>query len=272
MNLTFLGGAGTVTGSKHLLTFGDKHVLIDCGLFQGIKEQRLLNWKQLPIDVSAIDSVILTHAHLDHCGYLPLLIQQGFRGRILCSEPTAELTKVVLLDAAKIEEEDAEHANHHGYSKHRPALPLYTVKDARAVLDRFQILPIDQWHPIAQGKAKIRLSPSGHIMGSTFVEVKIADRIIAFSGDLGREHPITLHPRRTLDRADCLVIESTYGDRQHPSEDPKNRLCEIINQTILRSGTVVIPAFAIGRTQDILYLIASLKEAKKNTECPCLCR
>lgn len=268
MKLTFLGGSGTVTGSKHLLTFGDKHVLIDCGLFQGVKEQRLLNWKQLPVDVSAIDSVILTHAHLDHCGYLPLLLQQGFRGRILCSEPTAELTKVVLLDAAKIEEEDADHANTHGYSKHEPALPLFTVEDAKSVCERLQVLPIDQWHPIAQGRAKVRLSPSGHIVGSTFVEVKIGDRIVVFSGDLGRENPITLHSRRTLDRADVLVIESTYGDRQHPAEDPMSRLCEIITHTVLRSGSVIIPAFAIGRTQDILFLIASLKAEKRIPNIP----
>lgn len=194
LSLTFLGGAGTVTGSKHLLTTGTHKVLIDCGLFQGLKEQRLLNWKPLPLDVSTLSAVILTHAHLDHTGYLPLLFKQGFRGPIYCSEPTAELAKLILLDAAKIQEEDAEHANREGYSKHKPALPLYRASDAEAVFQLFKTFAPNQWHSILSDQIKVNLTNSGHILGSTFVELETQGKTFVFSGDLGRASPITLNP------------------------------------------------------------------------------
>ena len=268
MSLTFLGGAGTVTGSKHLLTIGKKKVLIDCGLFQGIKEQRLLNWRPLPIEAKSIDAVILTHAHLDHTGYLPLLVKQGFRGPIYCSEPTAELTKLILLDAAKIQEEDAAHANQQGYSKHKPALPLYRVDDAEAVFGLLQTLVPDRWHSILSDQAEVNLTNSGHILGSTFVEIQAGGRSFVFSGDLGRANPITLKPRATLREADYLVIESTYGDRCHSKEPPIESLAKLINETLGRGGQVLIPTFAIGRTQDILHLIAQLKASHRIPKVP----
>lgn len=266
-SITFLGGAGTVTGSKHLLSFNGNKILIDCGLFQGLKEHRLLNWQPFPIDPTTIDAVALTHAHLDHCGYLPLLVKQGFRGPIYCSAPTADLARIVLTDAAALEEEDAERANHFGYSKHRPALPLFTKSDAEAVFPLFKDIECGHWIAL-DGDARLRLSNSGHILGSTFIEFQIAGRRVVFSGDLGREHPVTVLPRRALAEADCLVVESTYGDRCHGSGDALESLYGIINKTLLRSGHIIIPAFAIGRTQDILHLIALLKTEKRIPNVP----
>ncbi|HTL12823.1 MAG TPA: MBL fold metallo-hydrolase [Bdellovibrionota bacterium] len=268
LKLTFLGGAGTVTGSKHLLTAGQRRVLIDCGLFQGAKEQRLLNWSPLSIDAKTIAAVILTHAHLDHTGYLPLLIKQGFRGPIYCSEPTSELTKLVLLDSAKIQEEEAEHANREGYSKHKPALPLYRTADAEAVFPFFETRSPGSWHPILSGEARMRLQNSGHILGSTFVEIEARSERVVFSGDLGRAHPLTLNPRELIEEADSLVLESTYGDRCHPKEPPGETLAKIIDQTLDVDGQILIPTFAIGRTQDILHLIASLKAAQRIPDLP----
>lgn len=268
LSLTFLGAAGTVTGSKHLLNIGSKKVLIDCGLFQGVKEERLLNWAPLPVNAQSIDAVTLTHAHLDHTGYLPLLVKQGFHGPIYCSEPTAELTKLVLLDAARIQEEDAEYANREGYSKHKPALPLYRVIDAVAVFSLFQTLPPEQWHSILENQVKINLTNSGHILGSTFVEIQGAGRSFVFTGDLGRPHPPTLKPRALLRDADYLIVESTYGDRCHPKEPSINALARLINETFRRGGQVLIPTFAIGRTQDILHLIAELKSSHQIPDVP----
>lgn len=259
VTISFLGAAGQVTGSKHLLSVDGTRVLIDCGLFQGLKEDRQRNWEPFQVDPREIDAVILTHAHLDHCGYLPVLVKNGFRGPIYCSEPTAELAKVVLEDSASIEEEEADHANQHGYSKHRPALPLYTVADAERVFEKFEVLDVGHWVKIADDRMKIRLSSSGHILGSTFVEIRVLNKLIVFSGDIGREHPICMRPREILEEADALILESTYGDRCHPKENPKESLFRIINQTLLRGGHLIIPAFAIGRTQDILHLIALLK-------------
>lgn len=268
LSLTFLGGAGTVTGSKHLLGVGSKKILVDCGLFQGIKEHRLLNWRPLAVDAKKINAVILTHAHLDHTGYLPLLVKQGFRGPIYCSEPTAELTKLILLDAAKIQEEDAENANKEGYSKHKPALPLYRVADAEAVFPSLNILVPEEWHDILDGDAKLNLTSSGHILGSTFVEIEAGGKSIVFTGDLGRANPVTLKPRAVLREADYLVVESTYGDRCHPAEPAIDTLAKIINETLDKSGQVLIPSFAIGRTQDILHLLATLKSSHRIPDVP----
>jgi metallo-beta-lactamase family protein len=268
LNLTFLGAAGTVTGSKHLLSMGSKKILVDCGLFQGVKEQRLLNWRPFPLDVKEIDAVVLTHAHLDHTGYLPLLVKQGFRGPIYCSEPTAELTKLVLLDAAKLQEEDADHANREGYSKHKPALPLYRMTDAEAIFPLLETLLAEQWHSILSGKAKLKLTHSGHILGSTFVEIETEGRSLFFTGDLGRAHPVTLRPRAAPRETDYLVVESTYGDRCHPKASPEESLARILNETLERGGQVLIPTFAIGRTQDILHLITTLKGSHRIPDVP----
>ena len=266
--LTFLGGAGTVTGSKHLLTIQDKKIMIDCGLFQGIKEERLLNWKPFAIPAKEVDAIVITHAHLDHTGYIPLLVKQGFHGPIYCSAPTAELAKLILLDSAKIQMEDAEHANQYGYSKHSPALPLYDTNDVEKTLPLFKILVPDQWHSIFLKQLDIRLSNSGHILGSTFVEARVGDKVIVFSGDLGKEHPLTLQPRKIIHKADVLVVESTYGDRCHPEEHPSESLAKIINDTISKDGHILIPAFAIGRTQDILFLLSKLKKENRIPNVP----
>ncbi|MDR3608574.1 MAG: MBL fold metallo-hydrolase [Oligoflexia bacterium] len=271
LSLTFLGGAGTVTGSKHLLSMGENgsmKILIDCGLFQGAKELRTMNWQPLAVDARTIEAVILTHAHLDHTGYLPLLVKQGFRGPIYCSEPTAEIAKLVLLDTAKIQEEDAEHANRVGYSRHKPALPLYDTTDALAAFSLFETLAPDQWHPILSKTAKVRLTNSGHILGSTFVEIQTEGKLFVFSGDLGRENPITLKPRVNPREADYLIIESTYGDRCHPQEHPLETLARLIHETIHRGGQVLIPAFAVGRTQEVLHLIAILKTTHRIPDVP----
>ncbi len=268
LSLTFLGSAGTVTGSKHLLCFGKKKILIDCGLFQGIKEERNLNWRPLSVDARTIDAAILTHAHLDHTGYLPLLVKQGFRGPIYCSEPTLELTKLILLDSAKIQEEDAEHANQDGYSKHKPALPLYRVSDTEAVFELLTALKPNHWHSIVSDQAKVNLKNSGHILGSTFAEVEVEGKSVVFTGDLGRSNPLTLYPRSVIREADALVIESTYGDRCHTKEPPADTLGKLINETLRRGGQVLIPTFAIGRTQDILHLIALLKASHRIPDVP----
>lgn len=267
MGITFLGGAGTVTGSKYLLNINGKKILIDCGLFQGIKEHRLLNWQPFLIGAQNLDAVILTHAHLDHTGYLPLLVKQGYRGPIYCSEPTAELTRLILLDSAKIQEEDAERANLGSYSKHKPALPLYVTADSEASFDQFKTLSCNQWVTLFN-EIQVRLSNSGHILGSTFVEINASGKIIVFTGDLGRKVPITLKPRVFIERADYLVTESTYGDRNHPSEHPIEILVRLINKTLKGKGTVLIPTFAVGRTQDILHMISIMKLEKRIPDVP----
>lgn len=261
--IQFLGGAGTVTGSKFLVKVRGHQILIDCGLFQGAKEHRLLNRQPLPVKASEIDAVVLTHAHLDHTGYLPVIVKDGFAGPIYASAPTIELTKIILRDSAKIQMEDAEFANDHHFSKHSPALPLYNSLDAERVFPLFRPISSHEWITLIPNIAELRFSNSGHILGSTLVELKINGKIVAFSGDLGREKPILLHPRELISVADTLILESTYGDRCHSTEDQKAKLESIINRTFHRGGTVLIPAFAIGRTQEILYLLKTLLDERK---------
>ena len=261
ISIQFLGGAGTVTGSKFLVGFQNKKILVDCGMFQGLKSLRLLNWAPLAIDTGQIDAVILTHAHLDHTGHLPLLVKQGFKGKIYCTDPTSELTEIILRDTAKIQEEDALRANAGGYSKHNPALPLYGIHDAEKTFPLFQVEPLHQWIQI-DSEIKFRFQLSGHILGSVFVELDCGDERVVFSGDLGRPHPLTLNPPARIGNADYLLIESTYGDRKHPRENPFERLAKIINETVNRGGQILIPCFAVGRTQELLHLIAKLKEAE----------
>lgn len=248
-----------MTGSKFLLESGSRKVLVDCGLFQGLKELRLLNWAPFPVDPSTLDAIALTHAHLDHVGYLPVLVKRGFQGPVLCTDPTRDLAKVILMDSAQILEYEAERANQEGYSRHSPALPLYTEKDARRALELFRPCEPDAWLPLAGGM-EIRFTNSGHILGSSIVEIRAEGRVIAFSGDLGRSDPLLLHPPQPVREADVVVIESTYGDRLHPPLSPLKELATIVRETHEKGGHLIIPSFAVGRTQDVLFLLSKLKE------------
>ena len=260
MDIRFLGATGTVTGSKYVVTAGVKKILVDCGLFQGLKQLRLKNWARLPVDPHEIDDLILTHAHIDHTGYLPLLVKNGYRGKVYCSGGTRDLCEVLLPDAGHLQEEEARYANRAGYSKHHPALPLYTRADAEQALRALK--PVDFGAEIDLGGGNsFVLAPSGHILGSSFVSLRAEGRLLVFSGDLGRPHdPIMREPTR-LERADYLVVESTYGDRLHSRVDPATELAAILNRTFARGGAVVIPAFAVDRTQTLMYYIAQLKAA-----------
>ena len=260
MKLTFLGGTGTVTGSKYLVEHDDANVLVDCGLFQGYKQLRLRNWAPLPIAAPALNAIVLTHAHLDHSGYLPLLVKQGYRGPIYCTEATFELCRILLPDSGHLQEEDAAYANRRGYSKHRPALPLYTQEDAERALRYFKPVAYDtEFGP--SGGIRVRLTPSGHILGSALVGVTAGDRTVFFSGDLGRPHDLIMRPPASVDRADYVVVESTYGDRLHDPADPRVKLGNVISRTVASGGLVIIPSFAVGRAQALLYYIHLLKTA-----------
>jgi len=258
LNLSFLGGAGTVTGSKYLVEHEKHKLLVDCGLFQGFKALRLKNWAPFPVEPGSIDVVVLTHAHLDHCGYLPLLIKRGFRGPVYCSRATRDLCSILLPDAGHLQEKDAEFANRHGFSKHKPALPLYTLEDARAALEHLTPIPFDQERTLPGG-GTVRLRRSGHILGAGWVQLDWAGITTVFSGDLGRyEDPVLVDPM-SVERADYLLVESTYGDRRHDKRDPAEALAEIVGSTIARGGTVIIPAFAVGRVQSLLFHFHQLK-------------
>ena len=251
--LTFLGGAGTVTGSRHLLRFSNRTVLVDCGLFQGLKHLRLKNWSQFPVSPHSIDAVILTHAHLDHSGYLPKLVREGFAGPVYCSSATADLARLLLLDSARIQESDAAFANTHGFSKHKPALPLYDQRDAHRAIAFFKPMDFDEPTDIGQGMQLV-FRRAGHILGAATAQLDCKGITIGFSGDLGRySDPLLPDPEPMPDR-DYLVIESTYGDRLHARADPAEALLKVIQRTVARGGTVVVPAFAVGRAQELLYL------------------
>ncbi|MBL7911544.1 MAG: MBL fold metallo-hydrolase [Bacteroidia bacterium] len=265
-SLTFLGAAGTVTGSKYLLKTPTKNILIDCGLFQGLKDLRLLNWNVLPVDVSSIDLVILTHGHLDHVGYLPLLIKQGFNGKIFATEPTVEITKLILLDSAKIQEEDAERANRNNYSKHKPAKPLYDTKEAEAVFPFFESKPLKIPIEITND-VSFQFKYNGHILGACFIELKIKNKTIVFSGDIGRINDPLMYETDYPETADVIVMESTYGNRLH-SEDPKQLLANEINKAESKQGTIIIPSFAVERTQLIMFLLWQLGNEKKIPKIP----
>lgn len=257
LKIKFLGGVGTVTGSKHLLEVDQKKILVDCGLFQGLKELRLKNWEVLPIESSQIDCVILTHGHLDHVGYLPLLIKQGFKGSIYASVPTIEIAKLILLDSARIQEEDAERANEYKYSKHKPAKPLYTIEEAEAVFEYFQPVELDVWTNLF-AVVSFRFRYNGHIAGATFIELKANNQMIIFSGDVGRtSDPLLRDPEKPL-IADFIVLESTYGDRLHPTLVKEN-LAKLINDAIKRNGPIIIPSFAVERSQMLMYYLWQLK-------------
>lgn len=259
MKITFLGAAQTVTGSKYLIEESKHRFLVDCGLFQGFKELRLRNWEPFAFNPKEIQGVILTHAHLDHSGSLPLLVKQGYKGPIYASKGTKDLCRILLLDSGRIQEEDARRANRYGYSKHKPALPLYTEKDAERAIELIRHVAFDKEIQL-NNALTMKLNRSGHILGSSFVTLKNEGLTLVFSGDVGRPYdPIMKHPD-AIEKADYLVLESTYGSRIHPKGDPAALLAEIINSTIKKGGTVVIPSFAVGRTQTVLYYLNKLKE------------
>lgn len=262
LTLRSLGGAGTVTGSKHLLTLGGRRILVDCGLFQGLKALREKNWQPLPIEPESIDAVVLTHAHLDHVGYLPRLVREGFRGDVFCSSATADLAEIILLDSAKIQENDAEFANRHGFSKHHPALPLYGKRDAERAIERFR--PVAFTTPVDLGHgATLTLRHAGHILGASTAEIRWGGKTVVFSGDLGRYGDAITPDPEPIAKADYLLVESTYGDRKHEPVDPGKALLDVVERTSRRGGTVIIPAFAVGRAQELLYYFWRLKTEGK---------
>ncbi len=267
MRLTFLGATNTVTGSKFLLSIDNKKILIDCGLFQGLKELRQRNWTRFPIEPHLIDSIILTHAHIDHTGYLPVLVKNGFTGNIYCSNATKELCAILLPDSGYLQEEEAKFANKYGYTKHKPAEPLYTRLEAEKTLLQFRALEFRKNYKVAE-ETSISLIPAGHILGASFIQVKSHGTTVLFSGDLGRPNDPIMHPPAVMQAADYLVLESTYGNRLHKKVNPLDELSDIINRTAERGGTVVIPAFAVGRAQHLLYFMYLLKQSERIPNLP----
>ncbi len=265
--LTFFGGAGTVTGSRTLLSAGGARVLVDCGMFQGLKALRLKNWERLPGDLIAADSVLLTHAHLDHSGALPILIRSGFRGKIFATPATRDLCDILLRDSARLQEDDARYANKHATSKHKPALPLFTTDDVERVMTSFETVPFGQRFEVASGMSA-RFFPAGHILGAASVQVDVQGKTLVFSGDVGRENDVLIPPPERPTRADYVVIESTYGGRRHGRDDAFEVLGEIVRSAVARGAVVVVPAFAVGRAQEILYHLHRLRVAQLIPEVP----
>ncbi len=267
LKIHFLGGAQTVTGSKYLLEFSDHCILVDCGLFQGKKELRQINWEHLPLEISKIDFVLLTHAHIDHSGYLPKLVQAGFKGRVLATSATIQITKTILLDSAKIHEEYAKKANFEGFSKHKPAKPLYSRQDAEKTLSYLKSIDEGAWVQLFE-HIRVRYNYNGHILGSCSLDLDIHGSRYVFSGDVGRETDLLLpSPKQPLE-ADVLFLESTYGDVEHKKENVKEYLMQIINKTVLNNGVVLIPSFAVERAQALMYILWKLKEEKKIPNIP----
>ncbi|WP_339648608.1 MBL fold metallo-hydrolase [uncultured Salegentibacter sp.] len=267
VKIHFLGGSGTVTGSKFLVETPELNFLIDCGLFQGIKSLRELNWKDFPFDPNNIDLILLTHAHLDHTGYLPKLVKQGYKNPILGTLPTLGIAAVILKDSAKIEEEDAERTNKEEYSKHHPALPLYTTSDAEKTIGLFKSIKLNEWHRISEN-IKYRYQTNGHILGSTFIEIEIFEKRFVFSGDIGREKDLLLEAPNKPECADYLFLESTYGDRLHPEDDSDEIFIEAIKETVNKKGNLIIPSFAVERLQGIMYKLYLLIKKNKIPKIP----
>lgn len=267
MKLQFLGAAQTVTGSKYLVSVNGSRILVDCGLYQGIKNLRERNRRELPIPPRDIDAVVLTHAHIDHSGYLPALYRQGYRGPIYCSSATLQLCKVLLPDAGYLQEEDARYASRKHFSRHAKPEPLFTIEDAERVLQQFRALDCDTPHVVGKGVEAI-LRPAGHILGACSVMLNDGERRLTFSGDVGRADDLIMRPPEPLLATDYLVVESTYGDRSHEKIDPLEQLATIINETVSEGGIVLIPAFAVGRAQMMLYMISQLRQQNRISNVP----
>lgn len=267
VNIKFLGASGTVTGSKFLITTSEKNILIDCGMFQGLKELRQLNWEDLAVNVEEIDVVLLTHGHLDHVGYLPRLLKQGFRGKIIGTAPTLAIADVILFDSAKIQEEEAEKANKEKYTKHNPALPFYTLKDVEKTIQLFEVEIDNKWIKLSE-HISYRFQFNGHIIGATFIELDINGKRFVFSGDIGRRNDYLLEDPKKPEWADFLFIESTYGNKLHPKEDVETILSELIMDTINKNGNLIIPSFAVERLQTLMYILWKLYKKNKIPNIP----
>lgn len=266
MKLTFLGAAGTVTGSKYLLEAGRTRVLVDCGLFQGVKTIRERNRKPLQVKPGELDAVLLTHAHIDHSGFLPVIVRDGLRGRIRCTPPTRDLCAILLPDSGHLQEEDANYANQKGFSRHKPAQPLYTREDGERALERFS--PADLGHEFEVGELQVKFQPAGHILGAASILVKHRGKAVLFSGDLGRSDDLLMRaPAKPL-RPDWIVVESTYGNRLHPRQDPLDALEEAARPCLERGGVLLIPSFAVGRAQTLLYSFHQLFAQKRLRKVP----
>jgi metallo-beta-lactamase family protein len=269
--ITFLGAAGTVTGSKYLVEAGGKRLLVDCGLFEGSNELEQRNWENLPVDPATIDWLLLTHAHIDHTGYIPRIVRMGFCGPIYANAATIELCQLLLPDSAHLQEEDAQYIAKKGYSRHKPPLPLYTVEQSQAALKQFKEIPRADTFTISP-QFSVRPHDAGHILGSSWLELTITENgkqtLVVFSGDLGRYNQPILKDPESPTRADYLLCESTYGDRDHPAGSVADELAEIIGRTAKRGGAVVIPAFAVDRTQTIMYYLRELEEQQRIPHLP----
>ena len=286
--IQFLGAAGTVTGSKHLInTSSDSsgrsgfQVLIDCGMFQGPKEWRERNWQDTPIPAREINAVVLTHAHLDHCGWVPRLVKEGFRGPIYATPPTIDLCGILLPDSGHLQEEDAEFYNKQKKSKHTPALPLYTLEEAQASLQYLQAVQFDEVKQLSP-ELSFRFVHAAHILGSSMAEVVLETngqaRRLLFTGDIGRVREHTVAPGKVVhsgptegESADVVVMESTYGNREHPTDDPGPQLAAVVRQTVQRGGSVIVPAFAVERTQKFLFMLKELMESGQVPKIPVYC-
>ncbi|MBT1699270.1 MBL fold metallo-hydrolase [Fulvivirgaceae bacterium PWU4] len=271
VKVKFLGATGTVTGSRFLLDIGGFRLLVDCGLFQGLKELRLRNWEPFPVKADSINAVVISHAHIDHTGYLPRLVKEGYKGPIYCTRPTADLMEIMLLDSAKLQEEEASFAYEKGYSKHANPQPLYTTQDAEAVFPLLKKYNYDESIRLADN-IEIIYKDAGHLLGSAITELYIKgdsqSKKIVFSGDLGRNHDAMLRPPAMIESADILFVESTYGNKSNPAPDPEGDLERIVKETFARGGVVLIPAFAVGRTQVLLYYLHQLMETGKIPDVP----
>lgn len=271
VRVKFLGATGTVTGSRYLLDFDGFRVLFDCGLFQGLKELRLRNWEEFPVNPGSIDAVVISHAHIDHTGYLPKLVKEGFKGHIYCTNPTADLMEIMLLDSAKLQEEEAAYAFAKGYSKHANPQPLYTTSDAQQIFSHIKRYDFQEKIRIHE-RIEIVFSTAGHLLGAAITEILVKgdhlQKKIVFSGDLGRYQDAMLHSPAPVDEADILFIESTYGDKDNPPGDPLAELGQVANETFEQGGVLLIPAFAVGRTQLLLYYFHQLMEADRIPDVP----